>query len=220
VTTAVAKPPPTRPNLPQVAARVFVIAAFYLAWWVGYTWTNSYASAPVRTIRLTRPYDVVPGIIQPWTAVIYVFGGLLLPLLPFAYNWAWAKLRFVLACYALSSALAFVCYCVWPVSIVRPPFEGPGLGDWLMRQVLSADQEANCFPSSHVSYAVLGAILVRHGGAGRAVSVLVGLLAAAVCVTTVTTGQHYVMDVAGGVAVAAASYAAVRFLLPATPLAA
>jgi membrane-associated phospholipid phosphatase len=216
----VAKPSSTRLSVPQVAARLLVIAAYYLAWWVGYTLTNSYASDPGRTIRLARPYDVVPGVIQPWTAVVYVFGGLVLPLLPFYYNWDWPKLRFVLACYALSSALAFVCYCAWPVSIVRPPFDGLGLGDWLMRQVLSADQEANCFPSSHAYYAVLGAILVRHGGAGRAVSALVGSLAAAVCATTVTTGQHYVMDVAGGVAVAVASYAAVRFLLRPGPLAA
>jgi hypothetical protein len=33
--------------------------------------------------------------------------------------------------------------------------------------VLTVDNEANCFPNSHVYYSVLGAILVRHGGAGR-----------------------------------------------------
>ena len=109
--------------------------------------------------------------------------------------------------------MAFVCYCVWPLGIVRPSFEGPGLGRWLMRQVVAVDQEANCFPSSHAYYAVLGAILVWHGGAGRLVRGATCLLAAAVCASTVTTGQHYCVDVAGGAAVAAASYAAVRFLL-------
>src|SRR5262249_34531326 len=78
-----------------------------------------------------------PRIIQPWTAFLYVFGGLALPLLPFYYNWDWPRLRLVLACYALASALAFVCYWAWPLSIVRPSFEQPGLGDWLMRQGLA-----------------------------------------------------------------------------------
>jgi membrane-associated phospholipid phosphatase len=219
VTTAVDKPPPKRPSGLQVAARLLLIAVCFLVWGVLYGLTNAYAADPSRTIRLVRPYDVVPGIIQPWTAVVYVFGGLALPLLPFRYNWDWPKLRFVLACYALSAAVAFLCYCLWPVSIARPPFDGPGLGSWLMRQVLSADREANCFPSSHACYAVLGAILVRHGGAGRVVSTLTWLLAAAVCVTTVTTGQHYVLDVAGGVAVAVASYGTVRFVWAACGLA-
>jgi membrane-associated phospholipid phosphatase len=197
-----------------VAVRLIVIALYWGIWWFGYTLTNAYGSEPNRTIRLVRPSDLVPGIIQPWTAIVYVFGGLALPLLPFYFNWDWPKLRFVLACYALSASLAFLSYCLWPVSIVRPSFEGSGPGSWLMRQVLSVDQEANCCPSSHVCYAVLAAILVPHGGARWPVSVLTGLLAAAVCVTTVTTGQHYLLDVAGGVAVAVASYVIVRLLLP------
>ncbi len=198
----------------EAAARAAVVACYFAVWSAAYSFTNAYASDPARTIHLVRPCDLAPGIIQPWTAVIYVFGGLALPLLPFIYNWRWPKLRFVLACYALSSTVAFVCYCVWPLGIVRPSFAGPGLGRWLMRQVVSMDNEANCFPSSHVYYAVLGAILVWHGGAGRLVRGATCLLAAAVCATTVTTGQHYVLDVAGGAAVAAASYAAVRLLLP------
>jgi membrane-associated phospholipid phosphatase len=216
VTTAVAKPSLTRPSAHQVALRLGAIAAYFLAWWVGYTLANAYTADPGRAVHLVRPYDVEPGIIRPWTAVVYLVGGVALPLLPFRYNWAWPKLRFVLACYALATAAAFLCYYAWPLAITRPPFEGAGLGDWLMRRVLSADGEGNCFPSSHAYYAVLAAILVRHGGAGRTVSGLTWLLTAAVCATTVTTGQHYFLDVAGGAAVAVASYLIVR----STPLAA
>ncbi len=198
----------------EAAARAAVVGCYFAVWSAVYSFTNAYASDPARTIHFVRPCDLAPDIIQPWTAFIYVFGGMVLPLLPFFYNWRWSKLWFVLACYVLSSAVAFVCYCVWPLGIVRPSFEGPGPGQWLMRQVVSIDQEANCFPSSHVYYALLGAILVWHGGASRLVRGATCLLAAAVCATTVTTGQHYVLDVAGGAAVAAASYVAVRFLLP------
>lgn len=203
-----------RTRASEVLPRLLVIGAYFVLWYAGYYFTNAWSSQPSRAIHMIRPCDLWPDIIQPWTAVVYVFGGFLLPLLPFYYNWAWPKLRFVLFCYTICSALAFTCYLAWPLSIVRPSFEGPGLGRWLMRQVLTVDNEANCFPSSHVYYAVLGAILVRHGNAGRAVRWTTYLLAAAVCATTVTTGQHYFFDIVGGLAAAALSYLVSRALWP------
>jgi membrane-associated phospholipid phosphatase len=198
----------------EIFPRVMLVGAYFVIWYTGYYFTNALGSEPSRAIHLVRPCDLWPAIIQPWTAIIYVFGGFVLPLLPCYYNWAWPKLRFVLFCYTICSVLAFSCYLVWPLSIVRPSFEGPGLGRWLMRQVLTVDNEANCFPSSHVYYAVLGAILVRHGGAGRPARWATYVLAVAVCATTVTTGQHYFLDIAGGLVVAVLSYLVTRSLLP------
>jgi membrane-associated phospholipid phosphatase len=198
----------------EVLPRVIVIGAYFVLWYACYCFTNAWGSEPSRAIHLIRPCDLWPGMIQPWTAVVYVFGGFLLPLLPFYFNWAWPKLRFVLCCYTVCSLMAFLCYLLWPLSIVRPSFEGPGVGRWLMRQVLTVDNEANCFPSSHVYYAVLGAILVRHGGAGRWARWATYALAVAVCATTVTTGQHYFLDIAGGAAAAVLSYLITRALLP------
>jgi membrane-associated phospholipid phosphatase len=198
----------------NIAARFFVVAGFFAAWWAIYTWTNARGSEPGRAIYFTRPCDLSPGIIQPWTAVVYLVGGLALPLLPFFYYRDWPRPFFVLACYAIASVLAFTCYLLWPVAIVRPAYDGTGFGDWLMRHVLEVDDEANCFPSSHVLFAVLPALLVDRGGAGRAVRVVVWSLAAAVCVSTVTTGQHYVFDTAGGAATALIGYAAARHFFP------
>jgi hypothetical protein len=199
-------------------ARFFAVAGFFAAWWATYVWTNARGSEPGRAVYFARPCDLAPGIIQPWTAIIYLVGGLALPLLPFIYYRDWPRFRFVLACYAIASVLAFACYLLWPVAIVRPSYDGPGFGNWLMRHVLEVDDEANCSPSSHVFFAVLAAMLVDRGGAGRSVRVLVWGLAAAVCVTTVTTGQHYVLDAAGGVATALAGYIAARRLFPPAPV--
>jgi len=213
--TESSRPPVTRPRLWDVAARVLIVVGFFAVWWAVYLWTNARGSEPGRAVYLTRPYDLVPGIVQPWTAVVYLAGGLALPLLPFWYYREWPRLRFVLACYAVASALAFACYLLWPVGIVRPSYDGPGLGNWLMRHVVEVDDEANCCPSSHVLFAVLPAVLVGRGGAGRPVRLLVWGLAVAVCVTTVTTGQHYALDAAGGAAAALAGYfAARRFFSP------
>jgi membrane-associated phospholipid phosphatase len=122
--------------------------------------------------------------------------------------------------YALTSATAFACYLIWPLWIDRPSYDGPGVGRWLMREVVSVDGAANCAPSSHVFYAVLAALLVGRAARTPAVRAAVWVLAVAVSATTVTTGQHYFVDVVGGVVVSLFGYSAVRALLPAGPVAA
>jgi membrane-associated phospholipid phosphatase len=198
--------------VPQTVLKLAAVLLFFAAWIVLYDRTNQHGADPIRTIHLKRPLDQVPGIIQPWTAVIYVFGGLAMPLLPFAFNWTWPRLTFVLLCYTLTSLLAFTCYWLWPLGIIRPVYLGNGIGEQLMRGVFSVDLEANCCPSSHTFYAILGAILVSHGGAGPVTRRLTWALAVAVCVTTVTTGQHYFIDILGGVVAALLGYTAARSL--------
>jgi membrane-associated phospholipid phosphatase len=196
------------------AAKLSIVVVVSAVWFVVYDLTNRHGSDPARMIRLTRPVDIFPAIIQPWTAPIYVFGGAILPLLPFLFHWSWPRLRFVLACYAIASLLAFCCYWLWPVGMLRPAMRGDGTGEALMRLVFAVDKEANCFPSSHVFLAILGAMLVSTGAASRLVRVLTWLLAILVCCTTVTTGQHYFIDILGGIAVALIGFAAARRLLP------
>ena len=199
----------------QDALKVAAVLGFFAAWAILYDWLNHRGTDPARMIYGTRPLDRFPGIIQPWTAVVYVFGGLAMPLLPLAFHWTWPRLRRVLACYALTSLVAFVCYGLWPLGIVRPTYRGDGVGERLMRAVFAVDRPANCFPSGHAAFAVLGAILVDRGGAGRVTRGLTWALAIAVCATTVTTGQHYFLDVPGGAAAALLGYAAARRLWPA-----
>jgi hypothetical protein len=191
-------------------AKVAAVAAFFALWTVCYKLTNEWGAVPGRAIHLTRPCDVWPGIIQPWTAVIYLFGGFLMPFLPFAYNRTWDRLGFVLTTYGMASSISFVAYALVPLSITRPPFPPTGVGNRLMRCGLSVDNEVNCLPSFHVVFAVLGALLVAHGGASRGMRFATWALAVAVCLTTITTGQHYLVDVPGGVATAVASYALAR----------
>src|SRR5271157_351914 len=61
-----------------------------------------------------------------------------------------------------------------------------------------------CFPSFHVALAVLATMALWHFRKGRPVLVV---LCTAIWVSTVTTGWHYVIDVFGGLAVAAAAHA-------------
>jgi membrane-associated phospholipid phosphatase len=204
--------PSTARTVLSVMARVAVVVLFFAVWWTVYQHVNAFSADPVRTIRLRPPKDYFPDIIQPWTALIYFFGGLLLPVLPFLYHRTWPRLGFVLTCYAISSALAFLTYSLWPLSIDRPAFDEPGTGNALMHWLVSVDQAGNCCPSSHVLFAVLGALLVSTGGAGLKVTIPVWVLAVCVCATTITTGQHYLLDIPGGVVAALAGYGGARAL--------
>ena len=196
----------------SIAARVTVVVAFFVAWSAVYDLTNVHGSTSGRAIQFASPCDLFSGLLQPWTAVIYLFGGVALPLVPFCFHWRWRGIRFVLMCYTIAAAITFAAYWLWPVRMDRPTFDGPDVGSRLMRWIQAVDQPANCCPSSHALFAVLGAILVAHGEAGTLTRTLTWVLAVAVCATTITTGQHYFVDVAAAVGVAAAAYAAARAL--------
>lgn len=199
--------PPSRIRLAAlIIAKAVVVGAFFTVWSVVYGLVNAHVSAPERTIHLMPPSAQFPGIIQPWTALVYVFGGFALPVLPFCFDRSWRTILFALLSYGLGSVVSFACYWVWPISIERPEFDDPDPGSSLMRWLQTVDQPGNCCPSSHVLFAVLGALLVGRVGAGRIALAVTWLLAVAVCATTITTGQHYFFDIAGGATTALAAY--------------
>lgn len=206
------EPPAGRDGWLSAVGKAAAVAAFFALWYAGYTFFNHWGADPVRAIRITRPYDVWPGLIQPWTAAIYVFAGYAIPLLPFVWNRSWPRVGFVLGAYAISTVIGFTAYWLYPLAIERPPFTGDGWAERLMRGVVEVDHDANCCPSFHTSFAILAALLVARGGAPRPMRVATWVVAVAICVTTITTGQHYFIDVPGGVASALVSYYAMVWL--------
>jgi membrane-associated phospholipid phosphatase len=203
---AVSSHPFLRSIWPHALLKTVAVALFFTLWLLAYDAVNAFAADPDRTIHLTRPSAVFPWIIQPWTAVIYILGGLLFPLAPFLYYRSWRGTAFVISCFVAGSLLSFATYLAWPLSMVRPEFTGSSLGEQLMRWVLLVDRPANCFPSLHAFFALLGAHLIARTGVGQRQRWFWWAFAAAVCVTTVTSGQHYFIDAPGGAAVALAAY--------------
>ena len=201
-------------DLLAVGGKVAVVGLYFVFWWAGYTITNEFGVQSPRSIALTRPVDLVPELFQPWTAIVYVGLGMALPLFPFYYYRTWPKLGFVLGTYSLTTAISFACYGIWPMTIARPSFDGPGVGRWLMREVVAVDGAANCVPSSHVFYAVLAGLLLDRAMRTTRCRILVWPGVVAVAITTITTGQHYFVDVLGGTVVAAVGYFSVRAALP------
>jgi membrane-associated phospholipid phosphatase len=106
----------------------------------------------------------------------------------------------------LLSAIAWV---TLPVRLDRPPFAATGtFGSWLLEGVYRWDPTTNCFPSAHCAIAVYSAIALRF--TSRRLFAWGIFSAAAICVSTVMTKQHYVADVAGGAVLAALAAYAMR----------
>ena len=186
--------------------RVAAILVFLAIWILIYIELNARGAHSERAVTFRSPIDRYPWIYQPWTAVIYVFGGYLSMILPFLWNWTGRWIRFALTAYGIASVMAFLSYAIWPVVMLRPEYVGDGIGIGLMRSVVSVDDPANCFPSSHVLFALLGAMLVAYGNAPRWVKTLAWILGVSICATTITVGQHYFFDILGGMIVAVAGF--------------
>ena len=101
---------PSRLPWLRVLVKVVVVASFFGLWVWAYDAVNTFSANPVRTIHLTSPATVFPWIIQPWTAVIYILGGVVFPSAPFLYYRTWRGILFVMACFTASSLFAFAIY--------------------------------------------------------------------------------------------------------------
>jgi membrane-associated phospholipid phosphatase len=100
----------------------------------------------------------------------------------------------------LAMLVSYLIYALAQSYVIRP---SPPGRDWLtvaVRRVYSLDRPYNAFPSLHTSLATIVAVswLRIHPRTGMAVAIWCTLIAA----STVLIRQHYLADVAGGLAVA------------------
>ncbi len=103
----------------------------------------------------------------------------------------------------LSRVVCLVFYLLFPTTNTRPHVEPDGFWNWLMILVYEVDAADNLFPSIHCLVSWLCYIGLRgkkdipawYRGASCVMAVLV-------CISTVTTKQHVIVDVIGGVLLA------------------
>lgn len=144
----------------------------------------------------------------PWTVLIY-FGCYLF----WAANYVLASRQGREEAYTFLSAdflakwICFVFFLLIPTTNTRPTVPEGGVWNALMRFLYWIDSPENLFPSIHCLTSWFCYIGIR----GRKnVSVFYRgfslLFALAVCVSTLTTKQHVILDVVGGVALAELSY--------------
>ncbi len=195
--------------------RCLLLLGLAVLWWWTYTAINSHNSKPSRAVYWPpKPADIFPSLIQPISALIYTFGAAILLVWPILLCWDWSRLPFLIFSIFVGTIVGFTCFLVWPLAIARPEFGGRKLGESIMRVVFAVDNPANCFPSFHAFFAILGALFIHAYRPDQFLEYGIAYaLAAAVVVTTITTGQHYFIDPLGGGIIAFLSFYLSKWLL-------
>jgi len=107
----------------------------------------------------------------------------------------------------LAKSICLFCFVLLPTTNIRPVVDGHSVWDVLMRFLYRIDAPNNLFPSIHC----LVSWLCWEGARGqrelpqwyRCVSLL---MAVAVCFSTLTTRQHVIVDMMGGILLAKLCY--------------
>jgi len=155
-------------------------------------------------LGIREPHLLEPSVVDravpflPWTIAVYLsqFAFLFLAL------WLQTESRSltrVFAALAIATVVSCAVFVVWPTTIPRPLANNAAFDAlWLF------DVPRNCFPSLHVALAGIAAFFWPRA---RWIAVI---WAAAIAVSTLTTKQHYAIDVLGGVVVAIVAIAFAR----------
>lgn len=159
------------------------------------------ATRHVPALPLDRSWPLVPA----W-ALVYGALYLFLILLPAFVVRQPELIRRTVHAYLLIWLTSYACFFViYPTAAPRPDqVSGEGFGVWGLRALYAADPPYNCFPSLHVAHSFVSALAVsrvhRRLGAVALVSAML------VALSTLFTRQHYVVDVVGGIVLAAVAY--------------
>lgn len=150
---------------------------------------------PLLPIDLTVPF-------LPWTFIIYLSDYLFLFYVIASTRTVETFGNFV----RMAHICLFVCgmfFMFFPTTYPRPPYplDEPFYIDIWLRIMAAADTPNNCFPSMHVAFTGIGAWAVRYQG--PKVSFFMWLWAFAIFFSTLTTKQHYFVDIVGGMCVTA-----------------
>lgn len=99
------------------------------------------------------------------------------------------------------------CFLVFPTTNTRPLVEGTDFWAQTMRFLYGMDAADNLFPSIHCLTSTFCYLAVRKNERVPRWYRLASLvITAAICVSTLTTRQHVLIDAAGGIALAVGSY--------------
>lgn len=111
----------------------------------------------------------------------------------------------------LAKGICLLCFLLFPTTNTRPAVTGDSIWDEGMRLLYQVDAADNLFPSIHCLTSQFCLIAVRDNekvpGWYRVVSLM---MTACICVSTLTTKQHVLVDMAAGIALAEGSYLAVE----------
>lgn len=182
----------------RIGRRFLIVLTWTSALYVIYQLTNRFPFFPAHLLPLTWLDRAIP--FWPWTVVPYfmLIGGMYLPAL------VAERRRFIRTLLAITLAvlLNYSIFALWPTIYPRPPLPvGDGFAIAWYHWLTTIDTPANCFPSGHITTPAIGcrALAQEHPRWRWCIRLAFIPLA----MTILTTKQHYVVDLLGGLATAA-----------------
>lgn len=106
---------------------------------------------------------------------------------------------------AFASLMSFCVFFLYPTTLPRSTVEAAGPTAQAFRFLYSIDTDSNCFPSLHVALACLIAFGIKEERSRFRACAIVW--AGLICLSTMTTKQHYFVDVIAGLCVAIVCHA-------------
>jgi len=205
--------PPRAAGLPTKvwAANVLILFVF---WAGGYMLIGELAShGPFDSLqtRVDNRFPLIPQWVFVYLSVYFLF------LLPFFHINNPRRLVTMDLAQLVTLTVCYVMFVVYPVAAPRPEVTPRDFSTIILSILQGADPSWNCFPSTHCSTCTIAALaLVREHrllGAWALVST------AAICLSTLFTVQHYVLDVIAGVLLGGAVYLLVYWVCERTAVA-
>ena len=103
--------------------------------------------------------------------------------------------------------ICMVIFIAFPTTNTRPVLEDEGFFTEVLKMLYQIDAADNLFPSIHCLTSWFCLIAVRKNPNVKTVYKIISvIITVAICVSTLTTRQHVIVDVAGGIALAEFSY--------------
>jgi membrane-associated phospholipid phosphatase len=188
-------------RVPQITQQkqIPAMALGYLAFSIVYLGSAALARTPATLLEPGALDLAVPFV--DWSVWVYLSQFLLLPVALVAARDDADRSR---AYYAmlLATAMAALVFVLWPTALVRQTTTPGGFTSLAWNMLYLVDTPSNCFPSLHVALAALaGCALWRRGA--RVTAIVWPL---SIMISTLTTRQHVVLDIAGGLLCAAAAW--------------
>ncbi len=156
-------------------------------------------------------------------ASVWLYSSLtLLIFLVFVALPSWLEVRRFASGLLLATVCATTVFVLFPTTFPREQFpaaSGVSVSLEALRSLREVDSASNCLPSLHVALASLCALALRRSGRGRGVRWGGGIWALGIVLATLTTKQHYLIDLPAGMLLAGLVDTLVCRALAATTLA-
>lgn len=180
--------------------KVGVFLLFMAAYWVFYMYPNMFATWPPHLLPLLRIDRETPFL--PWTFFIYTSDYTIFLFVIALHQNKESFHSMARMCFA-TLVICGTFFVLYPTTYPRPsyPVEASALERLLMDVVWTADSPRNCFPSMHVALTGVATWSLRNHSKKVFGFFLVWSLL--IFASTLTTKQHYFVDIVGGVTVMA-----------------